>query len=81
MATAAVRMTEVEYVEGMLLTADERTALRLARMANALTPPERLELLHYFGYPERLPQGGRTAVLDAVWARILQRVVADLASR
>lgn len=52
-------------------------ALRFARMS--LTPPERLELLHFLGWPDDLPNG-EAARVDAVYEVIVrERIAAVLA--
>lgn len=50
------------------LTEEEATALRLASIPNV--PMERLELMHFLGYPERMPRGSDRVV--AVVERILE---------
>lgn len=54
------------------LTDDERTAIRLASMPNGLVPMERLELLHFLGYPDSIPAAGAARV-----CAVIERILVD----
>lgn len=76
-SAAAERNESSEYVDPTLALAalgldeDERNAIRLATQPNGMVAMERIELLHFLGYPEELPRG-TTARVSAVIERILR---------
>lgn len=70
MATTTAPADPTLALAALGLDDDERAAIRYATMP--LVPMERLELLHFLGYPETLPEG-TTARVAAVVEQILRR--------
>lgn len=64
------RMAARSFTLDDILTADEQEALRIARLADALTPAEGRELRYLLGV-EKLPSGGRAACVEAVLTKAL----------